>query len=41
MSREPKELEKMWRIAGLVLFVVAVILVAGPQVVDLFDPNFR
>lgn len=39
--REPKELEKLWRTIGLILFVVAVILVAGPQLIDLVFPDFR
>jgi hypothetical protein len=40
-ERGPKDLEKFWRRIGLILFGVAVILVAGPQIVDLFVPNFR
>jgi len=39
--RDPKDLEKLWRTIGLILFVVAVILVAGPQLIDLVFPDFR
>ena len=40
-SRDPKDLEKLWRIIGIALFVAAVILVAGPQLIDLVFPDFR
>ena len=40
-EKEPKELEKLWRKVGLVLFLLAITLVAGPQVIDLFVPSFR
>lgn len=40
-SRDPKDLEKLWRIIGIALFVLAVILVAGPQLIDLVFPDFR
>ncbi|MDA7799226.1 hypothetical protein N9453_02210 [Aquiluna sp.] len=39
--KDPKNLEKIWKKIGIALFVVAVILVAGPQVIDLFNPDFR
>ncbi|MDG2496788.1 MAG: hypothetical protein P8M68_01230 [Aquiluna sp.] len=39
--KDPKKLEKIWKKIGIALFVVAVILVAGPQVIDLFNPDFR
>ena len=39
--KDPKNLEKIWKQIGIALFVVAVILVAGPQVIDLFNPDFR
>ncbi len=40
-SRDPKDLEKLWRIIGIALFVAAVILVAGPQLIDMVFPDFR
>jgi hypothetical protein len=40
-NQDPKDLEKFWRIIGVVLFIAAVILVAGPQLIDLAFPNFR
>ena len=40
-NRDPKDLEKLWRIIGIALFVLAVILVAGPQLIDLVFPDFR
>lgn len=40
-NRDQKELEKLWRTIGIILFVVAVILVAGPQIIDLVFPDFR
>ena len=40
-SRDPKDLEKLWRIIGIALFFLAVILVAGPQLIDLVFPDFR
>lgn len=39
--KEPKNLEKIWKRIGLVLFVLAVVLVAGPQLIDLVVPDFR
>lgn len=33
--------EKIWRRVGVLIFVFLVILVAGPQVIDLFVPDFR
>jgi len=39
--KDSKNLEKIWKRIGIALFVVAVILVAGPQVIDLFNPDFR
>jgi len=39
--KDPKHLEKMWKRIGLVLFVLAIVLVAGPQLIDLVVPNFR
>jgi len=40
-GRDPKELEKLWRRIGFLLFILAVMLVAGPQLIDLVLPNFR
>lgn len=40
-KRSDKDLEKIWKRIGLGLFVLAVILVAGPQLIDLFIPGFR
>ncbi len=40
-ERNPKDLEKFWRRIGLISFAAAVILVAGPQLIDLFIPSFR
>jgi hypothetical protein len=39
--KKPTDLEKFWKRIGLVLFVLAVVLVAGPQLIDLVFPNFR
>jgi len=42
MPNEPKpNLEKIWRRVGLALFVLAIVVVAGPQIIDLFFPDFR
>jgi len=38
---DPKQLEKIWKRIGLGLFLFAIILVAGPQVIDLVNPDFR
>lgn len=40
-GRDPKDLEQLWRRIGILLFVVAIILVAGPQLIDLVLPDFR
>ncbi len=40
-EKDPKDLEKFWRRIGLMLFAAAVVLVAGPQLIDLFIPSFR
>jgi hypothetical protein len=42
--KEPKDseqLEKIWKRIGLAIFVLAIFLVAGPQVIDLVNPDFR
>ena len=39
--KDPQNLEKIWKGIGLVLFVLAVVLVAGPQLIDLVVPDFR
>jgi uncharacterized NAD-dependent epimerase/dehydratase family protein len=42
MPEKPKpDLEKLWRRLGFALFVLAVVVVAGPQIIDLFFPEFR
>jgi hypothetical protein len=42
MSEKPKpDLEKLWRRIGIGLFVLAIIVVAGPQIIDIFFPEFR
>ncbi|MEL0200818.1 MAG: hypothetical protein VW959_05725 [Aquiluna sp.] len=42
MPDKPKpDLEKLWKRVGLALFVLAIIVVAGPQIIDLFFPDFR
>ena len=42
MPEKPKpDLEKLWKRVGLALFVLAIIVVAGPQIIDLFFPDFR
>jgi len=42
VEKEPKpDLEKLWKRIGGALVVVAIILVAGPQIIDLFYPEFR
>jgi hypothetical protein len=38
---DSKQLEKIWKRIGLALFVIAIVLVAGPQVIDLVNPDFR
>ena len=40
-DRNPKDLERLWRRIGIILFVMAVVLVAGPQLIDLVIPGFR
>ena len=40
-QKSDKDLEKIWKRIGAVLFVLAVVLVAGPQIIDLFFPDFR
>ena len=42
MPDKPKpDLEKLWKRVGLALFILAIIVVAGPQIIDLFFPDFR
>ena len=42
MSDKPKpDLEKLWRWIGLLLFVLAIIVVSGPQIIEIFFPDFR
>jgi hypothetical protein len=42
MPEKPKpDLEKLWRRVGLALFVLAIVVVAGPQIIDLFFAEFR
>jgi len=42
MPDKPKpDLEKIWRRLGLALFALAIVVVAGPQIIDLFFPQFR
>ncbi|MGA1023559.1 MAG: hypothetical protein ACO3TI_05850 [Aquiluna sp.] len=42
MPDKPKpDLEKIWRRLGLALFILAIVVVAGPQIIDLFFPEFR
>jgi predicted nucleic acid-binding Zn ribbon protein len=36
-----KNWEMIWRRVGAVVVVLLVIVVAGPQVIDLFVPDFR
>jgi len=41
MPDKPKpDLEKIWRRLGLALFILAIVVVAGPQIIDLFLPEF-
>jgi hypothetical protein len=40
-DRNPKDLERLWRRIGIILFILAVVLVAGPQLIDLVIPSFR
>lgn len=40
-QKSDKNLEKIWKRIGAVLFVLAVVLVAGPQAIDLIYPHFR
>jgi hypothetical protein len=39
--KDSKQLEKIWKRIGLALFLLAIFLVAGPQVIDLVNPDFR
>ena len=39
--KDAKQLEKIWKRIRLALFVLAVVLVAGPQIIDLVNPDFR
>ncbi len=39
--KDPQNLEKIWKRIGLALFVLAIVLVAGPQLIDLVNPEFR
>ena len=39
--RDSSQLEKMWKRIGLALLVLAIVLVAGPQIIDLVNPDFR
>ena len=42
MPDKPKpDLEKIWRRLGIALFILAIVVVAGPQIIDLFLPEFR
>jgi len=42
MPDKPRpDLEKIWRRLGLALFILAIVVVAGPQIIDLFFPEFR
>ena len=42
MPDKPRpDLEKIWRRLGLALFILAIVVVAGPQIIDLFLPEFR
>lgn len=36
-----KKLEKIWRRIGLALLILAIVIVAGPQIIDLVFPDFR
>ena len=40
-DRPERHWEKIWRRVGVLIFVLLVILVEGPQVIDLFVPDFR
>ena len=40
-QKDPNNLEKIWKRIGIALFIVAIVLVAGPQGIDLFNPDFR
>jgi hypothetical protein len=40
-EKRDRDLERIWKRIGLALFIAAIILVAGPQVIDLFVPDFR
>ena len=42
MPDKPKpDLEIIWRRLGIALFILAIVVVAGPQIIDLFFPEFR
>ena len=40
-DRPERNWEKIWGRVGVLIFVLLVFLVAGPQVIDLFEPDFR
>lgn len=40
-SDRERNWEKIWRRVGALILVLLVIVVAGPQVIDLFVPSFR
>lgn len=38
---DQEKLKRFWRIVGLIATFLMVILVAGAQLIDLIDPDFR
>lgn len=38
MDRQKKSLVTTWRLIGWILAVVAIVVVAGPQIIDLVAP---
>ncbi len=42
MSEKPgTDLEKIWKRIGVLLLILTIVIVAGPQIIDLIDPDFR
>ena len=39
--KKKPDLEKIKKLISLILFLAAVVIVAGPQIIDLFYPDFR
>ena len=38
---DDEKLRRSWRLFGVIALVLAIVLVAGPQLIDLVYPDFR